>query len=61
MKTKNKKKYKKKLLKKPKAKMPSIDPKRFITSGLGKQELVSEGRTGYFNEEYIKEKQNWLS
>ena len=50
-----------KLLKKPKAKLPSTDPKRFITSGLGKQELVSEGKTGYFNEEYIKEKQNWLS
>jgi hypothetical protein len=50
----------KRLLKKPQAKLPSTDPKKFITKGMGKQSLVKEGRTGYFNEEYMEEKINWL-
>jgi hypothetical protein len=50
----------KKILKKPQAKLPSTDPKKFITKGMGKQSLVKEGRTGYFNEEYMEEKINWL-
>jgi hypothetical protein len=53
--------FSKKLLKKPKAKLPSTDPKRFITSGMGRPSLVREGRTGYFDEEYMGEKIKWLS
>ena len=49
-----------KLLKKPKAKLPSTDPKGFITRGLGKPKMVSEGRTGYFNSEMMEETK-WLS
>ena len=52
--------FKGKFLKKPKAKLPSTDPKKFITEGLGKQSLVREGRTGYFNEEMMEEAK-WLS
>jgi hypothetical protein len=53
--------FSKKLLKKPEAKLPSTDPKRFITSGMGRPSLVREGRTGYFDEEYMEEKIKWLS
>jgi hypothetical protein len=50
----------KKFLKKPTQKLPSTDPKKFITRGLGRQSLVREGRTGYFNEEMMEEAK-WLS
>lgn len=49
-----------KLLKKPQAKLPSVSPKKFITSGLGHNSLVKEGRTGYFNKEMMEETK-WLS
>ena len=49
-----------KILKKPKAKIRSVDPKKAITQGMGKRALVSEGRTGYFKKEYVKESK-WLS
>ena len=55
-----KKSKKKKMLKKPKAKLPSIDPKKFISSTIRNQTLVSEGKIGHFNEEYMEEKIKWL-
>lgn len=55
------KKYKGKLLKKPKAKLPSVNPKTFVTRGENGRALVRKGRTGYFKEEYIRENQKWLS
>lgn len=54
-------KRKKKLLKKPKTKILSVNPKTFVTRGENGRVLVKKGRTGYFKEEYIKEKQKWLS
>lgn len=48
------------ILRKPTAKLPSTDPKKFITKGMGKQSLVREGRTGFFNEEMMEETK-WLS
>lgn len=48
------------LLKKPTTKIPSVSPKKFITQGGGNQSLVREGKTGYFNEEYMEEAK-WLS
>lgn len=50
----------KKILSKPTAKLPSTNPKKFITRGLGNQPLVKEGKIGYFNEEY-QEEIKWLS
>jgi hypothetical protein len=55
-----KKRKEKKFIKKPKAKLPSVDPKKFITKGLGHTPLVGEGRTGYFNQEMMGERK-WLS
>ncbi len=52
--------FKGKFLKKPTVKVPSVDPKKFITKGLGHQGLVKEGRTGYFNKEMMEETK-WLS
>jgi hypothetical protein len=43
------------ILQKPTAKLPSTDPKKFVTSGLGRPSLVREGRTGYFNKEMMEE------
>ncbi len=66
LKKKQKKKVKKgllkgKLLKKPKAKLQSTDPKKFISQGLVKQPLVKKEKTGYFDTEYMEEKIRWLS
>jgi len=64
LKKKQKKKVKKGLLKgpkKPKAKLPSTDPKKFISQGLVKQPLVKKEKTGYFDTEYMEEKIRWLS
>ncbi len=52
--------FKGNLLKKPSVKLPSIDPKRFITHGAGHQSLVKEGRSGYFNKEMMEETK-WLN
>lgn len=55
------KKLSKGFLKRPKTKLPSVNPKKFITYNLKEQALVKEGRTGHFNKEYMEEKINWLS
>ncbi len=49
-----------KLLKKPTAKVPSVNPQRFISKDSARQSLVREGRTGYFNQEMMEEAK-WLS
>ena len=50
----------KKILKKPTAKVPRVNPRKFITQGLSNEPLVRKGRTGYIKEEMIKETK-WLS
>ena len=60
VKRKEKESKKKRILSKPKAKLPSTDPKKFLTHGLERQSLVREGRTGYFNKEMMEEAK-WLS
>lgn len=52
-------KFKKIKKTKPTAKIKGINPEKFITKGLGKPVLVREGKTGYFNEEYVGETK-WL-
>ena len=52
------KKGKSTILTKPKAKLPSYDPTKILMKGTGNQ-LVREGRTKYFNEEY-REETKWL-
>ncbi len=52
-------KGKRTILKKPKTKLPSTDPEKFISRGLGNRALVRKGRTGYFNEDTIGESK-WL-
>ena len=54
-----KKKKVKKILAKPKAKLPSHDPTKMLMKGTGNK-LVIEGRTKYFDEEY-REETKWLS
>ena len=56
---KDKSKGKRTILKKPKAKLPSVNPSKFIQSKVN-HSLVKEGRTGYFNEEYEREIK-WLA
>lgn len=53
--------YKEKLLKKPEAKLPSVDPKRFVSTGEGDRKLVRKGEYGFFKRKEVKEKQKWLS
>lgn len=55
-----KKFIKKRLIKKPEAKVKSVNPTKFVTKGLVKQQLVTKGRTGYFNKEMMEEAK-WLS
>ena len=55
-----KKSKEKKILTKPKAKLPSYDPKKIIMKGAGSDKLVREGRTKYFDEKY-REEVKWLS
>ncbi len=53
--------FKKKILGKPKIKLPKYSAERAIMKGLpDKARLVSEGETGYFKKEYEKESK-WLS
>lgn len=51
--------FKGKFLKKPKVKIESISPQKFISGKRESHSLVREGRTGYFNDEYKKE-MKWL-
>lgn len=53
--------FKGKILRKPKAKITSINPERFITKGLGDTPLVKKGKVGYIEEEMIEEKVKWMS
>ena len=55
-----KKQKEKRILTKPKAKLPSYDPTKMLMKGVGSKALVSEGRTKYFDEEY-REETKWLS
>ncbi len=52
--------FKGKFTKTPKAKLPSVNPSGFISSGGANTSLVKEGRTGHFREEYVGETK-WLS
>lgn len=50
----------KKFIKGIKKRLPSTDPKKFITKDAGHYALVKKGRTGFFKEEMMRE-QKWLS
>ncbi len=49
-----------KALRKPTAKLPNYSARKVLMKGANQGALVREGRTGFFNDEYVKETK-WLS
>lgn len=47
-------------LKKPTVSLPKKDPVATVTKGNTNTKFVTEGEEGYFQKEYLKERQNFL-